>query len=96
MPYQHILLGCKTSLLLSVKEITLSGFSENEMKQFINRFHFNSYNNTDFACEKNVPSMMNILNFMSQSLGYDVFSTTVRKDESSSLDKTHFYLRKEV
>lgn len=93
--YQHLYLECATISMQALYKVQISGLDEGQLRQVTSKFHLQRPSpdykeGCEFTAKLHKPSMMEVLNYLSEAFGFVVFAVT------SVEFRNQFFLRKEV
>lgn len=95
VPYQHVYLECATISMHALFKLEISGLNVIQLKAVTTKFYLEwpSPENVEtylFKAKLQKPSMMAVLNYLSETFGFEVFTVTFGEF------KNQFFLRKEI
>lgn len=93
--YQHIFVECPTISIHALYKFKVSGLNVDQLKQLTARFHLEKTSpeykdGCEYTAKVDKPSMMSVLNYLSEALGFVVFAVTLGEADNQ------FFLRKEI
>lgn len=86
--HQHLIIECLIDSVHDLDSIAVSGLNADQLGRLTNEFQLEKIFDCAFKLRKRNTAMADILNYLSNMLGFEVFSATVTKD------KHFFYLKK--
>lgn len=93
--YQHVYLECATISMHALFKLEISGLTMEQLKAVTAKFYLEwpspeKMENWEFKAKLQKPSMMAVLNYLSETFGFEMFAVTFGDF------KNQFFLKKEI